>query len=139
MSKNKTVNLNIRVTEDEFNRLSKFAELLNINNSSAVRKMIKEYIESYNQQWEFNKTLQMREAIEKKEDIVKQPSHYIGEQGLEVEEVLRNFLPRYVDPYVAHRIGSAIEYLLRAPLKNGKQDLEKAKYNIEQALESMNE
>ena len=72
-------------------------------------------------------------------DVVKQPSHYIGEQGLEVEEVLRNFLPRYEDSYVAHRIGSAIEYLLRSPLKNGKQDLEKAKYNIEQALESMNE
>ena len=71
----------------------------------------------------------------KKEDVVKQPSHYIGEQGLEVEEVLRNFLPRYDNQYVAHRIGSAIEYLLRSPLKNGKQDLEKAKYNIEQALE----
>ena len=70
----------------------------------------------------------------KSEDIVKQPNHYIGEYGLEVEEILRNFLPRYENSYVAHRIGSAIEYLLRAPLKNGKQDLEKAKYNIEQAL-----
>lgn len=66
---------------------------------------------------------------------IDKPSHYIGEQGLEVEEVLRNFLPRYENSYVAHRIGSAIEYLLRSPLKNGKQDLEKAKYNIEQALE----
>ncbi len=47
MAKNKTVNINIRVTEEEFNRLSKFAELLNVNNSSAVRKMIKEYIEMY--------------------------------------------------------------------------------------------
>ena len=69
------------------------------------------------------------------DDVVHSPNHYIGEYGLEVEEVLRNFLPRYVDSYVAHRIGSAIEYLLRSPLKNGKQDLEKAKYNLEQALE----
>lgn len=70
-------------------------------------------------------------------DAVKQPSHYIGEYGLEVEEVLRNFLPRYENAYVAHRIGSAIEYLLRAPLKNGKQDLEKARYNIKQALDEL--
>ena len=67
-------------------------------------------------------------------DVVKQPSHYIGEQGLEVEEVLRNFIPRYENAYVAHRVGSAIEYLLRSPLKNGKQDLEKARYNLDQAI-----
>ena len=47
MAKNKTVNLNIRVTEEEFNRLSKFAELLNVNNSAVVRKMMREFIEMY--------------------------------------------------------------------------------------------
>ncbi len=73
------------------------------------------------------------------DDVIHSPNHYIGKYGLEVEEVLRNFLPRYENQYVAHRIGSAIEYLLRSPLKNGKQDLEKAKYNIEQALESIDE
>lgn len=71
----------------------------------------------------------------KDNDLVKSPNHYIGELGLEVEEVLRNFIPRYEDAYVAHRIASAIEYLLRSPLKNGTQDLEKARYNIGQALE----
>ena len=73
------------------------------------------------------------------DDVIHSPNHYIGEYGLEVEEVLRNFIPRYENAYVAHRIGSAIEYLLRSPLKNGKQDLEKAKYNIEQALDSIDE
>ena len=72
-----------------------------------------------------------------KEDIVKQPNHYIGDNGLEVEEVLRNFIPRYENAYVAHRVASAIEYLLRSPLKNGRQDLEKARYNIEQALQHL--
>lgn len=71
----------------------------------------------------------------KDRNMVESPNHYIGELGMEVEEVLRNFIPRYEDSYVAHRIASALEYLLRAPLKNGKQDLEKARYNITQALE----
>ena len=68
-------------------------------------------------------------------ETVNKPHHYIGEQGLEVEEVLRNFLTRYKNSYEAHRIASAIEYLLRSPLKNGTEDLRKAKRNIEQVLE----
>lgn len=71
----------------------------------------------------------------KQKDLVKSPNHYIGDYGLEVEEVLRNFIPRYEDAYVAHRMASAIEYILRSPLKNRTQDLEKAGYNIQQALE----
>ena len=72
-------------------------------------------------------------------DMVNQPNHYIGEYGLEVEDVLRNFIPRYTDPYVGHRIASAIEYLLRSPLKNGQQDIEKARKNLDQALGYMEE
>lgn len=68
-------------------------------------------------------------------DMVNSPHHYIGDQGLEVESVLFNFIPRYKDGYVAHRISSATEYILRAPLKNKIEDLKKAKKNIEQALE----
>ncbi|QIK52631.1 DUF3310 domain-containing protein [Jeotgalibaca porci] len=67
-------------------------------------------------------------------DMINQPLHYVGEQGLEVEVVLQNFIPRYEDPYVGHRIASAIEYLLRSPLKNGQQDIEKARKNLDQAL-----
>ena len=68
-------------------------------------------------------------------ETVNKPNHYIGEHGLEVEEVLINFLTRYANSYEAHRIASAIEYLLRSPLKNGTEDLRKAKRNIEQVLE----
>lgn len=66
---------------------------------------------------------------------VKRPSHYVGVFGMEVEEVLRNFLPKYGDGYMAHRVGSAIEYLLRAPEKNGRQDIEKAQRNLYMLLE----
>lgn len=68
-------------------------------------------------------------------DNVNKPNHYIGIHGLEVEEVNRNFLPRYEDGYTSHRVGSALEYLLRAPLKNGLEDIKKAKQNLEQIIE----
>lgn len=67
-------------------------------------------------------------------DPINKPNHYVGIQGLEVETVLQNFIPRYTDSYEAHRIASAIEYLLRSPLKNGTEDVKKAKKNIEQVL-----
>lgn len=65
-------------------------------------------------------------------DIISKPSHYIGINGLEVEQILAEFLPKIEDSYVAHRVGSAIEYLLRSSEKNGMQDVEKAGQNIEQ-------
>lgn len=76
----------------------------------------------------------MENETDTNKDMVNQPNHYIGEYGLEAEDVLRNFIPRYTDPYVGHRIASAIEYLLRSPLKNQRQDIEKAGKNIQQAL-----
>ena len=63
------------------------------------------------------------------------PNHYIGEHGLEVEDILQQFIGRYEDAYVAHRVASAIEYLLRAPLKNGNEDIRKAGKNIEQIMD----
>lgn len=72
-------------------------------------------------------------------DLVNKPRHYVGDLGLEVEVVLHNFLPRIEDSYVAHRIGSAIEYILRSPLKNGVQDYQKAIKNLEQVLEYLKE
>ena len=83
-----------------------------------------------------------KEVVSKQSDPVNKPNHYVGIQGLEVETVLQNFIPRYTDSYEAHRIASAIEYLLRSPLKNGTEDVKKAKKNIEQVLsyrETLNE
>ena len=60
---------------------------------------------------------------------VEQPSHYIGEKGLEVREIEENFLVRYQDGHLAHLAGALLEYLLRAPSK-GKlaEDIQKVKY-----------
>lgn len=68
-------------------------------------------------------------------NTINKPSHYIGINGLEVETVLQNFIPKYKDGYVAHRASSAIEYLLRSPEKNGLEDIKKAKQNLEQIIE----
>lgn len=67
-------------------------------------------------------------------DIISKPSHYIGINGLEVEQILSEFLPKIEDSYVAHRVGSAIEYLLRSSSKNGDEDIKKAGQNIEQII-----
>lgn len=76
---------------------------------------------------------------EREMESVNKPVHYIGENGMEVEDVLRNFIPRYADSYVGHRIASAVEYLLRAPLKNRSEDMRKAIRNIEMALEYLDQ
>jgi len=68
------------------------------------------------------------------ENVVKRPEHYIGTEGLEVEQILEQFMPFYEDGYIAHRVSSAIEYLLRAPRKNGMEDIKKARYNLDQLL-----
>lgn len=70
--------------------------------------------------------------------MVNKPKHYIGIKGLEVEEVLQNFMPKYKDGYSAHRAASAIEYILRSPEKNGSQDIEKAIRNLQQMMEHEN-
>jgi len=64
-----------------------------------------------------------------KYDTAEQPSHYIGEHGLEVREIEENFLVRYQDGHLAHLAGALLEYLLRAPSK-GKlvEDIQKVQY-----------
>ena len=38
---------------------------------------------------------------------------------------------------MAYHIGNAIKYLARSPHKNGKEDVEKAKWYIERAFEKL--
>jgi len=67
-------------------------------------------------------------------NVVNKPAHYIGNDGMEVEDVLANFIPRYTDGYEAHRAASAVEYILRSPLKKGTEDIDKAIFNLTQLL-----
>lgn len=74
--------------------------------------------------------------LNKENNAVVKPSHYVGSNGLEVKQVLEEFVKDKAG-ITAHRWCSAVEYLLRAYEKNGKQDLEKAKMNIEWLIEGV--
>ncbi|MDW3991848.1 DUF3310 domain-containing protein [Staphylococcus saprophyticus] len=67
-------------------------------------------------------------------DTVNHPSHYnYGE--IEVINFIEQVTKHY-NPNVAYHIGNAIKYLARSPHKNGKEDIEKAKWYIERAFEN---
>lgn len=68
------------------------------------------------------------------EDMVNSPSHYnYGE--IEVIDFIEQVTKHY-NPNVAYHIGNAIKYLARSPHKNGKEDVEKARWYIERAFEN---
>lgn len=69
----------------------------------------------------------------KRKDVVNSPSHYnYGE--IEVIDFIEQVTQHY-NANVAYHIGNAIKYLARSPHKNGKEDVEKAKWYIERAFE----
>lgn len=72
-------------------------------------------------------------------DLVNHPSHYQGLKGLEVREVMENFVPKYgqYGGLVSCDIKDAIKYILRAPDKNGLEDLQKAQRMIKYAIDSL--
>ncbi|XJS09862.1 DUF3310 domain-containing protein [Aerococcaceae bacterium WGS1372] len=72
-------------------------------------------------------------------DMVNHPSHYQGLKGLEVREVMENFVPKYskYGGIVSSDAKDAIKYILRAPDKNGLEDLKKAQRMIEYMIDSL--
>ena len=67
------------------------------------------------------------------EDVVNHPSHYQSENGLEVIQVIDDFVPSSYDYYM----GNSIKYLLRHLKKsNARQDLEKCRFYINKMLET---
>ena len=69
----------------------------------------------------------------KRKDNVNSPSHYnYGE--IEVIDFIEQVTQHY-NPNVAYHIGNAIKYLARSPHKNGKEDVDKARWYIERAYQ----
>lgn len=71
---------------------------------------------------------------------VNHPSHYRGVNGLEVFEVMENFLPKYENPFDGYLVGNILKYVLRAPCK-GKmnEDLRKAEKHLQMLIKRMEE
>lgn len=80
-----------------------------------------------------------KESEVEQKDMVKHPLHYQGRRGLEAREVHENFVPKY-EKYgvmVASDIKDSIKYILRAPEKNGVQDIDKAINMLQYAKRGM--
>jgi hypothetical protein len=73
----------------------------------------------------------------KKPDMVNHPPHYQSESGLEVIDIIDDFVP---DPG-SYYLGNIIKYVLRFQKKSGVEDLEKARWYLNRliAYESVKE
>lgn len=67
-------------------------------------------------------------------DKVNHPSHYQSEAGLEVIDVIDAFTADLAG-VEAFDTGNIIKYICRWPHKNGLEDLEKAKWYLEDLIE----
>lgn len=67
-------------------------------------------------------------------DVVNQPPHYTY-GNIEVIDFIEQVTKDY-PAVMAFAIGNAIKYISRAQYKNGKEDLEKARWYLERAYEN---
>lgn len=79
---------------------------------------------------------QQRVYIEKlNHDPVNKPSHYmLGD--IEVKDIIAIVADKYHKGSVAHNVASALEYQMRAPEKNGLEDIKKARKCLDFAIEN---
>ncbi|MDW3914192.1 DUF3310 domain-containing protein [Staphylococcus saprophyticus] len=70
----------------------------------------------------------------KRNDTVNHPSHY-NYGDIEIIDFIEQVTQHY-NANVAYHIGNAIKYLARSPHKNGKEDIDKARWYIERAFEN---
>lgn len=71
--------------------------------------------------------------MQEEQDMVNKPKHYTyGDIEVidYIEQVTKNYKPE-----LAFAIGNAIKYISRANHKNGKEDLDKARWYLERAFE----
>ena len=70
-----------------------------------------------------------------KNDNVNNPSHYQGRYGMQSIDALRNFMtPEQLKGFF---LGNALKYQLRFQKKNGLEDLEKARKNLNWLIEEV--
>lgn len=71
--------------------------------------------------------------MQEEQDVINKPKHYTyGDIEVidYIEQVTKNYKPE-----LAFAIGNAIKYISRANHKNGKEDLDKARWYLERAFE----
>ncbi|OFR10959.1 hypothetical protein HMPREF2905_02545 [Staphylococcus sp. HMSC078E07] len=86
--------------------------------------------------WSFekvNEPFTRKVDMQEEQDVVNKPKHYTyGDIEVidYIEQVTKNYKPE-----LAFAIGNAIKYISRANHKNGKEDLDKARWYLERAFE----
>lgn len=86
--------------------------------------------------WNFkkvNEPFTRKVDMQEEQDVVNKPKHYTyGDIEVidYIEQVTKNYKPE-----LAFAIGNAIKYISRANHKNGKEDLDKARWYLERAFE----
>lgn len=90
-----------------------------------IKPVFKEADETFNQ---YREKLEC-EPVEKKEDNVNHPSHYISENGLETIDVIQAF-----GDIEGFCIGNALKYICRWKNKNGIEDLKKAVWYLNKII-----
>ena len=73
--------------------------------------------------------------VQEEQDMVHEPPHYqFGKFSARV--IIELVGKTYKSASVFYHVGNALKYLMRAPRKNGLQDLKKAKQSVEFAIEN---
>ena len=73
--------------------------------------------------------------MQEEQDMVHEPLHYqFGKFSARV--IIELVGKTYKSASVFYHVGNALKYLMRAPRKNGLQDLKKAKQSVEFAIEN---
>lgn len=86
--------------------------------------------------WKFvkvNEPFTRKVDMQEEQDVVNKPKHYTyGDIEVidYIEQVTKNYKPE-----LAFAIGNAIKYISRANHKNGKEDLDKARWYLKRAFE----
>ena len=86
--------------------------------------------------WDFEKVdepFTRKVDMQEEQDVVNKPKHYTY-GDIEVIDYIEQVTKSY-KPELAFAIGNAIKYISRANHKNGKEDLEKARWYLERAFE----
>ena len=86
--------------------------------------------------WDFekvNEPFTRKVDMQEEQDVVNKPKHYTY-GDIEVIDYIEQVTKSY-KPELAFAIGNAIKYISRANHKNGKEDLDKARWYLERAFE----
>nr|WP_236582535.1 DUF3310 domain-containing protein [Staphylococcus pasteuri] len=70
-------------------------------------------------------------------DMINQPPHYTY-GDIEIIDMIEQITAQY-PPELAFAIGSAIKYIARANHKNGKEDIDKAKWYLQRVFDKWEE